>query len=124
MRSDESSVLFRRAIRRTVRGRDTLVLSVLLPILLMLLFVYVFGGAIEVGMRYIDYVVPAITLLCTGFGASITATAVATDIRAGAVDRLRILPIHRQALLTGHALEGVVRNSAAATAIALLSGSR
>ncbi|MFI1461109.1 ABC transporter permease [Nocardia carnea] len=104
--------MFRRALRRTVRGRDTLLISLLLPILLMLLFVYVFGGAIDVGMRYIDYVVPGIMLLCTGFGASITATGVATDIRTGAVDRFRTLPIHRQALLTGHALEGVVRNLA------------
>lgn len=108
----DSVVMFRRALRRSVRGRDTLLISLLLPILLMLLFVYVFGGAIEVGMPYIDYVVPGIMLLCTGFGASITATAVATDIRTGAVDRFRTLPIHRQALLIGHALEGLVRNLA------------
>lgn len=106
------AVMFRRAARRSLRGRDTVLISLLLPILLMMLFVYVFGGAIEVAMPYIDYVVPGIMLLCTGFGASITATAVATDLRTGAVDRFRTLPIHRQALLTGHALEGVVRNLA------------
>ncbi|MFI5715963.1 ABC transporter permease [Nocardia sp. NPDC051750] len=121
------AVMFRRALRRSVRGRDTLLISLLLPILLMLLFVYVFGGAIEVGMRYIDYVVPGIMLLCTGFGASITATGVATDIRSGAVDRFRTLPIHRQALLTGHAVEGVVRNLAVIgvlVAVAVLLGFR
>ncbi|WP_280401150.1 ABC transporter permease [Nocardia carnea] len=108
----DSAVMFRRAVRRSVRGRDTLLISLLLPMLLMLLFVYVFGGAIDVGMPYIDYVVPGTMVLCTGFGASITATGVATDIRTGAVDRFRTLPIHRQALLTGHALEGLVRNLA------------
>ncbi|MEU1983937.1 ABC transporter permease [Nocardia sp. NPDC019395] len=108
----DSAVMFRRVLRRSVRGRDTLLVSLLLPILLMLLFVYVFGGAIDVGMRYIDYVVPGVILLCTGFGSSITATGVATDIRTGAVERFHTLPIHRQALLTGHVVEGVVRNLA------------
>ncbi|MEV0358337.1 ABC transporter permease [Nocardia sp. NPDC050697] len=106
----DSVVMFRRVLRRTVRGRDTLLVSALLPILLMLLFVYVFGGAIQVGMPYLEYVLPGIVLLCTGFGASITATGVATDVQGAAVDRFRTLPIYRQALLAGHALEGVVRN--------------
>lgn len=117
----DTAVMFRRALRRTVRGRDTLLISLLLPILLMLLFVHVFGGAIAVGMRYIDYVVPGIILLCTGFGASLTATAVATDIRSGAVDRFRTLPGYRQALLAGHALEGTVRNLAAVAVVLLVA---
>ncbi|WP_280386705.1 ABC transporter permease [Nocardia wallacei] len=93
-----------------MRSRDTLVISMLLPVLIMLLFVYVFGGAIAVDMPYIDYVVPGIVLLCTGFGASITATAVAQDVRGGAIERFRTLPAFRQALLAGHAGEGVLRN--------------
>ncbi|TQM25606.1 ABC transporter permease [Nocardia bhagyanarayanae] len=105
--------MFRRAARRTVRSRDTLVISLALPILIMLLFVYVFGGAIQVGMPYLDYVLPGIILLCTGFGASITATAVSADMVSGAVARFRTLPAFRQALLAGHAGEGVVRNLAA-----------
>lgn len=119
--------MFRRAIRRTLRSRDTLLISVLLPILIMLLFVYVFGGAIQVDGPYIDYAVPGIILLCTGFGASITATAVATDMTSGAVQRFRTLPIFRQALLTGHVGEGVLRNSLAVAivlAVALLLGFR
>ncbi|WP_068021235.1 ABC transporter permease [Nocardia mexicana] len=102
--------MVRRCLRRTVRSRDTLLISVLLPVLIMLLFVYVFGGAIEVDMPYIAYVVPGIVLLCTGFGASITATTVAQDVRGGAIDRFRTLPAFRQALLAGHVGEGVVRN--------------
>ncbi|WP_405168118.1 ABC transporter permease [Nocardia sp. NBC_01499] len=102
--------MFRRAVRHTLRSRDTLLISMVLPVLIMLLFVYVFGGAIQVDGPYIDYVIPGIILLCTGFGASITATAVATDLRTGAVDRFRTLPMFRQALLAGHVGEGVVRN--------------
>ncbi|MBF6172177.1 ABC transporter permease [Nocardia blacklockiae] len=102
--------MVRRCLRRTVRSRDTLAISVLLPILIMLLFVYVFGGAIQVDMPYVVYVVPGIILLCTGFGASITATAVARDVQGGAIDRFRTLPAFRQALLAGHVGEGVLRN--------------
>ncbi|GAB2691127.1 ABC transporter permease [Nocardia thraciensis] len=106
----DSWVMLRRCLRRTVRSRDTLLISMLLPVLIMLLFVYVFGGAIEVDMPYIAYVVPGIVLLCTGFGASITATAVAQDVRGGAIDRFRTLPAFRQALLAGHVGEGVLRD--------------
>ncbi|WP_040732839.1 ABC transporter permease [Nocardia tenerifensis] len=117
----DTVVMFRRAVRHTLRSRDTLLISLLLPVLIMLLFVYVFGGAIQVEGPYIDYVIPGIILLCTGFGASITATAVATDLRTGAVDRFRTLPIYRQALLAGHVGEGVARNMIA-VALVLLVG--
>ncbi|WP_084655535.1 ABC transporter permease [Nocardia altamirensis] len=109
----DSAVMFRRALRHTMRSKDTLLISMLLPVLIMLLFVYVFGGAIQVDGPYLDYVIPGIILLCTGFGASITATAVATDLRTGAVDRFRTLPMFRQALLAGHAGEGMLRNMVA-----------
>lgn len=103
--------MFQRSIRHAVRARDTLILSMVLPIGIMLLFTYVFGGAIDVGGGpYIDYVVPGIMLLCTGFGVSITATAICADAAGGIVDRFRTLPMFRQALLVGHAVEGVVRN--------------
>ncbi|WP_024803282.1 ABC transporter permease [Nocardia sp. BMG51109] len=106
----DSWVMVRRCLRRTVRSRDTLLISILLPVLIMLLFVYVFGGAIQVDVPYVAYVVPGIILLCTGFGASITATAVAWDVRGGAVERFRTLPSFRQALLAGHVGEGMLRN--------------
>ncbi|BCK57661.1 ABC transporter permease [Nocardia wallacei] len=107
----DSWVMVRRCLRRTLRDRDTLLISMLLPILIMLLFVYVFGGAIQVDMPYVAYAVPGIILLCTGFGASITATAVARDVQGGAIERFRTLPAFRQALLAGHVGEGVLRNS-------------
>lgn len=109
----DTLVMFRRCARRTLRSTDTLVISLTMPILMMLLFTYVFGGAIDVGGSYLDYVVPGIMLLCTGFGASITATSVCTDMTKGSVDRFRTLPMYRQALAAGHLTEGVVRTMAA-----------
>ncbi len=123
----DSAVMFRRCVRHTLRSPDTLIISLLMPILVMMLFTYVFGGAIEVGESYIDYVVPGIMLLCTGFGASITATAVSADMTRGSIDRFRTLPMFRQAILAGHVGEGVARNMlaiAVAVVVALALGFR
>ncbi|MET7769850.1 ABC transporter permease [Nocardia sp. NPDC005366] len=109
----DTCVMLRRCARHTLRSRDTLIISLLMPVLVMLLFTYVFGGAIDVGGPYLDYVVPGIMLLCTGFGSSITATAVSADMTRGSVDRFRTLPMFRQAVLAGHVAEGVLRNLAA-----------
>jgi ABC-2 type transport system permease protein len=123
----DTAVMFRRCARHTLRSRDTLIISLLMPVLVMMLFTYVFGGAIDVGGPYLDYVVPGIMLLCTGFGSSITATSVSTDMTKGSIDRFRTLPMFRQAVLAGHVAEGVVRNLAAigiAVGAALVLGYR
>ena len=57
-------------LRMVPRSVDTMLTSLLLPVLLMLLFVYLFGGAIQTGTRYVTYVVPGVLLPCAGFGAS------------------------------------------------------
>ncbi|MFE3188346.1 ABC transporter permease [Nocardia sp. NPDC059240] len=123
----DTLVMFRRSARRTLRSTDTLVISLSMPILMMLLFTYVFGGAIEVGGSYLNYVVPGIMLLCTGFGASITAASVCTDMTRGSIDRFRTLPMFRQALAAGHLSEGFVRTMAAiviAVGVAVVLGYR
>ncbi|MGC4939419.1 ABC transporter permease [Kribbella sp. DT2] len=109
-----------RSVRLSRRNVDTLFVSILLPLLMMMLFVYVFGGAIETGTEYINYVVPGILLLTTGYGASNTAMAVADDMTKGMIDRLRSLPVRSFAVLTGHVTASVARN-AASTAIVLLA---
>jgi ABC-2 type transport system permease protein len=93
----------------------------------MLMFVYVFGGAIDTGGRYVDYVVPGIIVLCAGFGSAGTAVAVALDMTTGVVDRFRTLPISAAAVLTGHVTASVVRNVASTLlvlGVALLAGFR
>ncbi|GAA1546479.1 ABC transporter permease [Kribbella lupini] len=109
-----------RSVRLSRRNVDTLFVSILLPLLMMTLFVYVFGGAIETGTAYINYVVPGILLLTTGYGASNTAMAVADDMTKGMIDRLRSLPVRSFAVLTGHVTASVARN-AVSTAIVLLA---
>ncbi|MCS7477288.1 ABC transporter permease [Umezawaea endophytica] len=106
-----------RCVRLTRRNTETLIMSIALPLLMMLLFVYVFGGAINTGTQYVNYVVPGIVLLCTGYGAAATAMAVANDMTTGVIDRLRTLPIRGSAVLTGHVVASVARNALSTTIV-------
>jgi ABC-2 type transport system permease protein len=99
------------------RNIDTLVMSIALPLMILALFVYVFGGAINTGTAYINYVVPGIILLCIGYGGAATAMSVADDIHNGMIDRLRSLPIRSFAMLTGHVVASVARNAMSTTIV-------
>jgi ABC-2 type transport system permease protein len=101
-----------RSLRLALRTPDALLTSLLLPIMLMLLFVYLFGGAIQTGTRYVTYVVPGVLLLCAGFGAASTAVSVSHDLTGGIVDRFRSLDVGGAAILAGHVAASVVRNLA------------
>jgi ABC-2 type transport system permease protein len=116
-----------RSLRHSVRSIDALLTAIMLPVAIMLMFVYVFGGAIDTGGRYVDYVVPGIIVLCAGFGSAGTAVAVALDMTTGVVDRFRTLPISAAAVLTGHVTASVVRNVASTLlvlGVALIAGFR
>ncbi|TCJ93788.1 ABC transporter permease [Nocardia alba] len=107
----DSATMLDRNIRHTLRSPDTMIMTVVLPVVILLMFVFVFGGAMDVGPgAYIDYVVPGIVLLCAGFGASTTALALSTDVAEGIIDRFRTMAIARSAVLTGHVAESVIRN--------------
>ena len=110
-----------RSVRLARRNVDSLFASILMPLLMMALFVYVFGGAINTGTEYINYVVPGILLLTTGYGAASTAMVVADDMSTGMIDRLRSLPIRSFAVLTGHVTGSVARNAASTTIVILAS---
>ena len=101
-----------RSLRMARRNVDVLLTSLLLPVLIMLLFVYLFGGAIETGTRYVTYVVPGVVLLSAGFGAATTAVSVTTDLTGGIVDRFRSLDVAGASILAGHVAASVVRNIA------------
>jgi ABC-2 type transport system permease protein len=116
----DAATLIGRCIRLARRNVEIMIMSVVLPLLMMALFVYVFGGAIDTGTEYINYVVPGIILLCTGYGAALTASAVAADMTDGMIDRLRSLPIRDSAVLVGHVTASVARN-AVSTAVVLLA---
>ncbi|TDB86383.1 ABC transporter permease, partial [Micromonospora fluostatini] len=95
-------VLVARCVRLSRRNVDALLMSLLLPVMLMLVFVYLFGGAIDTGTRYVTYVVPGVLILCAGFGAAGTAVSVTTDLANGVIDRFRTLDVGPVAILGGH----------------------
>jgi ABC-2 type transport system permease protein len=106
----DSLALIGRSVRHSARSIDAVMVAVLLPVLILLLFVYVFGGAIDTGGRYVDYVVPGIILLCAGYGSATTAVSVNQDMTTGVIDRFRSLPIVSSGVLTGHVVASVLRN--------------
>ena len=106
------AVMAGRGVRLSARNIDALLTSLMLPIILMLLFVYLFGGAIHTGTAYVTYVVPGVILLCAGFGASTTAVSVSLDMKNGIIDRFRSMDIGGAAVLGGHVVASVARNIA------------
>ncbi|HUQ56132.1 ABC transporter permease [Lentzea sp.] len=110
-----------RSIRLSRRNLDLVIMAIVLPVLMMALFVYVFGGALRHTASYVDYVVPGILVLCTGYGAASTAMSVADDMRKGVVDRFRSMPIGGFAVLTGHVTASVARNAVATSAVVLVA---
>ncbi|MFJ2503025.1 ABC transporter permease [Microbacterium sp. NPDC087592] len=112
------AVFVGRSLRHSVRDGESLLMAIMLPVMLMLMFTWVFGGAIGPSGAYVDYVVPGIILTCAGFGASSTAVYVANDMRTGIIDRIRTMPLRAGAVLTGHVVASVLRNLVA-TAIVI-----
>lgn len=118
-------VFIGRSLIHSVRDVEALLMAVVLPTMLMLLFTFVFGNAIDPSGGYVDYVVPGIILLCAGFGASGTAISVSRDMTTGIIDRFRTMPLRSGAVLTGHVVESLVRNlvaTAVVIGVALLVG--
>ncbi len=113
----DSQVMIARNVRRSLRDPEAFFTALMLPVILMLLFVYVFGGAMRTSGKYVDYVVPGLIVLCAGFGAGTTAVAVATDMTNGIVDRFRSMPIAGSSFLVGHVVASLARNLAATTLV-------
>jgi ABC-2 type transport system permease protein len=106
----DASAMVGRCLRLGRRNLDVLITSLLLPVILMLLFVYLFGGALDPGGGYVQYVVPGVLVLCAGFGSAATAVSVSQDLHGGIIDRLRSLDVGGAALLAGHVTASVLRN--------------
>jgi ABC-2 type transport system permease protein len=116
-----------RCVRLSSRNLEALMTSLILPVMLMLLFVYLFGGAIDTGTKYVTYVVPGVILLCAGYASATTAVTVSQDMQGGIIDRFRSMDIGGAAVLTGHVVASVARNTASTLlvlGVALLIGFR
>ncbi|MGO1538199.1 MAG: ABC transporter permease [Leucobacter sp.] len=116
-----------RSLKHSVHDGESLLMAILLPVMLMVMFTWVFGGAIDPSGSYVDYVVPGIILTCAGFGASSTAVQVANDMQSGIMDRFRTMPLRSSAVLTGHVVASLIRNliaTAVTIGVALAIGFR
>lgn len=117
------ALLTRRSLTREVRQVDGIILGLVLPIMITLAFVYVFGGAIDLGdspITYVDHVAAAIVVLAAGYGAANTAVGVAEDMTGGIVDRFRTLPVATWTVPSAYVVASVVRNLAT-TVVAVLT---
>jgi len=90
-----------RSLRLSGRSPDALLTALLLPVILMVVFVYLFGGAVRIGTSYVDYVVPGVLLLCAVTGGSTTAVTVCQDMTGGIIDRFRSLDVPGTTVLAG-----------------------
>ncbi|MEU5262946.1 ABC transporter permease [Amycolatopsis sp. NPDC021455] len=126
----DSATMLRRNLKHLRRYPGMMIMALGMPVLLLLLFVGVFGGAMQAGVRggaYVDYVVSGILLMTVGYGASMTALAVNRDMTEGIISRFRTMAIARVSVLTGHVLGAVLRtvvSAALVVGVALLFGFR
>jgi len=111
MAVSDTMVLARRNLLRIPRAPDLLLSFTVQPIMFVLLFVYVFGGAISTpGYDYVDFLMPGIIVQTMSFGGFVTALGLAEDLKKGLIDRFRSLPIARSAVLAGRTLADVATN--------------
>jgi ABC-2 type transport system permease protein/oleandomycin transport system permease protein len=109
-------VLAERSLKRIPRAPDLLISFTVQPLMFVLLFVYVFGGAISTpGYDYVDFLIPGIIIQTMSFGGFVTALGLSEDLKKGLVDRFRSLPMSRSAVLAGRTLADVATNALSVT---------
>jgi ABC-2 type transport system permease protein len=118
----DTAVLLGRSMRHITRSLDTIITVAIMPIALMLLFVYVFGGAIHTGSgRYVDYLLPGILLITIATGISYTAFRLFTDLKSGIFERFQSMPIARSSVLWAHVLTSVVSTLVSLVVVVLVA---
>ncbi|NYF11931.1 ABC-2 type transport system permease protein [Pseudoclavibacter sp. JAI123] len=124
----DTAVLTGRSLRHVLRSPDTIVTTAVMPIAFMLMFVYVFGGAIDIGAgAYVDYLLPGILLITVASGVAYTAYRLFLDLKGGIFERFQSMPIARSSALWAHVLTSLVANLvsvAVVVGVALIMGFR
>ncbi|GCF09412.1 ABC transporter permease [Dictyobacter arantiisoli] len=116
------SVMLGRSMRHIFRSVDTIFTVTITPIAMMLLFVYVFGGAIQTGTgNYVDYLLPGILLIAIASAVAYTAYRLFNDVQKGIIERFRSMPIASSTLLWGHVLTSLVSNAISLAVIILVA---
>jgi len=116
----DSATMTRRSLRHVLRYPVTLVVAVAVPVLLLLLFVGVFGGAIKASLgpgSYIDYVVPGIIVMTAAYGSSVTAQSVNRDSTEGIIGRFRTMAISPTSMLNGYVVSALARTLVSAALV-------
>ena len=114
----DTVVLARRNLKRIPRQPDLLIAYTIQPVMFVLLFIYVFGGAIQTpGFDYVDFLIPGIIVQSIAFGGFVTALGLSEDVQKGLIDRFRSLPMSRAAVLTGRTLSDVLLNCLSLTVL-------
>ncbi|MFB4168233.1 ABC transporter permease [Virgibacillus sp. JSM 102003] len=115
-------VMLGRSMRHITRSMDTIISVTIMPVALLLLFVYVFGGAIQTGTdNYVNYLLPGILLIAIASGVSYTAFRLFTDVQRGIFERFHSMPISRSTLLWGHVLTSLLSNAVSLVVIILVA---
>ena len=118
----DTSVMLGRSLRHVARSMDTIITVTIMPIGFMLLFVYVFGGAIQAGTdKYVNYLLPGILLIAIASGIAYTAYRVFIDLQSGIFERFHSMPIARSSVLWGHVLTSLVSNGISVVVIILVA---
>jgi len=117
----DTAVLTGRTLRHVTRSLDTIITTAITPIAIMLLFVYVFGGAIQAGTdNYVNYLMPGILLIAIASGISYTGYRLFNDLQSGIFERFHSMPIARSSVLWGHVLTSLVSNAISVVIIVLV----
>jgi ABC-2 type transport system permease protein len=118
----DTGVLFGRSMRHILRSPDTIITVLITPVAIMLLFVYVFGGAIQAGTgNYVNYLLPGILLIAIASGISYTAFRLFTDRQNGLFARFHSMPVARSSILWAHVLTSLISNSISVVVIILVA---
>jgi ABC-2 type transport system permease protein len=118
----DTAVLLGRSLRHIIRSPDTIITTLAMPIAFMLLFVYVFGGAIQTGTgSYVNYLLPGILLITVASGISYTAYRLFLDMQGGIFERFQSMPIARSSVLWAHVLTSLVANLISVVVVVLVA---
>jgi ABC-2 type transport system permease protein len=118
----DMSVMFERSMRHIFRSMDTIITVSITPIAMMLLFVYVFGGAIETGTEnYVNYILPGVMLMTIGSGIAYVSYRLFLDKQRGIFERFHSMPIARSTVLWGHVLTSIISNGISVVVIILVA---
>ena len=121
-RYNDTFTMAGRCLLLSRRNPDTLLTSIILPALMMLLFISLFGNLIHIeGISYVDFIVPGILLQCIAQGSSTTAIMVNKDVTSGIITRFSTLPIKKISILSGHMLEAFIRSMMSVIVVLLIA---